>query len=35
MSIVNYCKANPLSNLNDGILDAVNQLLPPVSKHKR
>jgi|LauGreDrversion4_2_1035121.scaffolds.fasta_scaffold22090_6 hypothetical protein len=30
MSVVNYCRANPLKDISDAMFDTVNSLLPPV-----
>lgn len=34
MSVVNYCRSNPLHNINDAIDETINQLSPPQKKKR-
>ena len=35
MSVVNYCRANPLKDISDAMYDTVNSLLPTTPSKKR
>jgi hypothetical protein len=35
MSVLNYCRANPLKDTDDAVVDVLNQLAPPPTKGKR
>ena len=34
MSMLNYCRANPLNNMNEAMIETINQLTPPQKKKR-
>jgi hypothetical protein len=35
MSVINYCRANPLQNISDAMVDTIDKLAPPAPSKRR